>query len=428
MNARSARHNRTVTDEMRRMRIIFSYPWRLDDLGGSQISVPLLAEALIRRGHQVGIVEATTVPSVKVANFFSGQLWTVPKVHPSSGPWAWQGVRHSITHPRRILRSATAEIGSWRTVLQSIADFRQILRSFDPDIVSVQCPWRQAPSAVGAHLFPHQWRLVVTVRSPGDVRASAGADAWLRVWQRRLFARADAVTLVSDALRRELVALYTVAGRRSRVIHNGVDPSWFSPPAGAPRAVTTRYALFVGRLDQSKGVDVLLHAWRQVRARGNEIALCLAGDGPEAARLSELAQQLHLAPDVKFLGRIAPDALRVLYRDAELVVVPSPNDECPPIRVALEAGASSAICVATSVGGIPEIIDHAVTGFLVEPDSSNALASAILRAVELPAAERIAMKAAARKRIAGQFSHDRTADAFEDLFSSLLAAPRGPRR
>lgn len=408
---------------MRPMRIVFSYPWRLDDLGGSQISVPLLAEALVRRGHQVGIVEMTSAPSSKVAKVFSGQLWTAPKVSPSSHPW--RGVRCSVTQVRQTLRSLKAGIWAWRGVLHSIAHFQQVLRSFQADIVSVQCPWRQAPSAVGTHLFPHHWRLVVTVRASGDVRASADADAWLRVWQRHLYARADAVTLVSDALRRELVALYPFAERRSRVICNGLDPSWFARPAGLLRTAATRYALFVGRLDQSKGVDVLLHAWQQVRARAGGVALWLAGDGPEAGKLSELSQRLNLAPDVKFLGRIAPDSLRALYRDAELVVIPSRTEGSS--RVALEAGASGALCVATSVGGIPEIVDHTVTGFLVDPDSSNALAAAILRALELPAAERVAMKAAARGKIAGQFSHDRTADAFEELFWALLAAPKGPR-
>ena len=411
--------------EKRRMRIVFSYPWRLDDLGGSQISVPLLAEALVRRGHQVGIVEVTSAPSIEVAKVFSGQLWTAPKVYPSSHPWAWRGVPCTITQVRQTLRSLKAGIWAWRSVLHSVAHFQHILRSFKADIVSVQCPWRQAPSAVGTHLFPHHWRLVVTVRASGDVRASAGADAWLRVWQRRLFARADAVTLVSDALRQELVARYPFAERRSRVICNGVDPSWFARPAGPPRTVATRFVLFVGRLDQSKGVDVLLRAWQQVRARARGTALWLAGDGPEAGMLSELVQRLNLVPDVKFLGRITPDELRGLYRDAELVVIPSRTEGSP--RVALEAGASGALCVATSVGGIPEIIDHTVTGFVVDPDSPHALAAAILRGLELPAAQRIAMKAAAQKRIAGQFSHDRTADAFEELFWALLAAPSGAR-
>jgi len=289
--------------------------------------------------------------------------------------------------------------------------------------VSIQCPWRQSLPVIGAHILPHSWRLVATIRAPGDIRADAVDDRWLQVWQRRLFKRADAVTAVSEALLQDLIALYPFARHRSRAIQNGVDPSWFSESAEVQSSSKERYILYVGRLDPIKGVDILLRAWRQVQVHTHGIALWLAGEGPESDNLRELSQCLGVASRVRFMGRVLQQDLPVLYRGADLVVMPSRSGG-EGLRVALEAGASGAICVATSVGGVPEVIEDTVTGFLAEPESPGVLADAVLRGLRSSAVERQAMGTAAKKRIAEHFSHERTAAAYEELFWSLLAPPQ----
>ncbi len=293
--------------------------------------------------------------------------------------------------------------------------------AFKPDIVSVQCPARQSLPVIGAHVLPHTWRLVVTARAESEIRAEGTDDRWLQAWLRRLFRRADAVTAVSDALARDLIALYPFLRDRCRAIHNGIDPSWLTEPAGPEGPARQRYVLYVGRLDPSKGIDILLEAWRQVRARAPGIPLYVAGAGPETDRWRALAQHLGVAPDVRFMGRVDQGELPALYRGADLVVVPSRRRSEGLPRVLLEAGASGAVAVATRVGGAPEVIEDSLTGFLVEPDSPDALAAALLRGLGLSAAERRAMATAAARRIATWFSHDHTVAAYEELFRSLLA-------
>jgi glycosyltransferase involved in cell wall biosynthesis len=383
------------------MTVLFCFPWGLDDLGGAQISVSLLADALLRRGHRVGVVEMASRRSLQFARRFAGCVWTVPVLYAPRHPWSWRGF------------------------VASTYRFQRIVRAFRPNIVSVQSPARQSLAIIGAHVLPHRWRLVVTARAESEIRAETAEDRWLQVWLGRLLKRADAVTAVSEALLHDLIALYPFVRPRSLAIHNGVDPSWFVTPEQLLNAPQERYVLYVGRLDFIKGVDVLLRAWQQVRTRAPEIALWLAGDGSELEDLRALAQRLDLTRLVRFLGRIPTEDLPALYRGADLVVMPSRRRSEGLPRVLLEAGASGAICIATSVGGVPEVIEDAVTGFSVEPESEGALADAILRGLQLSDEQRRAMRTAARKRIADRFSHERTAAAYEELFQSLLGASRG---
>jgi glycosyltransferase involved in cell wall biosynthesis len=233
-----------------------------------------------------------------------------------------------------------------------------------------------------------------------------------------LFTRADAVTAVSESLLRDLITQYPVARRRSQVIHNGIDPSWFDESHDTETTPQARYVLYVGRLEQIKGVDILLRAWQLFQANAPRVALWLAGDGSEMDDLRALSQHLGVAEQVRFLGRVQARDLGPLYRNAELVVMPSRGEGLP--RVSLEAGVCGAICVAARVGGVPEVIEDKITGFLVEPESPNALAQVLLDAIRLPLADRRRMGTAAKERIAQHFSHQKTTDAYEELFRSLV--------
>jgi glycosyltransferase involved in cell wall biosynthesis len=372
------------------------FPWGLDDLGGAQISVGLLADALVHRGYRVGVVEMASARSLDFACRFSGPLWTVPVLYPPRRAWSWRGVVASARHLQRI-------IGMFR-----------------PDIVSVHSPARQSPSVVAAHLLPHRWRLVVTARAESEIRAETAGDRWLRRWIRRLLKRADVITAVSEALRRDLIALHPFVRDRTCTIPNGLDGAWFTAPL--PRAGEARYILYVGRLEVTKGVDVLLEAWRQVQEHAAGCVLWVAGDGSEREHLRMLAERLGVTSRVLFLGRVAPQCLPTLYAGADLVVLPSRSRTEGLPRVLLEAGAAGAICVATRVGGVPEVIDDRITGFVADADSPRALAEALRHALQLSPVERDAMRTAARTRIGERFSHERTADVYEAVFGSLLAS------
>lgn len=120
--------------------------------------------------------------------------------------------------------------------------------------------------------------------------------------------------------------------------------------------------LYVGSLIAHKGVDVLLRAFAQVSLEVDDAALWLVGSGPDEDRLRALADELGIA-GVRFLGRQEHEALGHLYDAARVVVIPSLWLENAPL-VAYEAMAHRRPIVASSVGGLPELVHDGDNGFL----------------------------------------------------------------
>ena len=158
---------------------------------------------------------------------------------------------------------------------------------------------------------------------------------------------------------------------RTRVIYGGADPARFFPD---PR-VRRHGALFVGRITPHKGVDVL------VRALPAGAHLGIAGTEGHDHDLPERDYPAHLRAlaagrDVRFWGPVGDDDLALLCRRAAVLVLPSVHRTCYGRDilisellglVVLEAMASGTPVIASRLGGLPEIVQHGVTGFLVEP-------------------------------------------------------------
>lgn len=134
-------------------------------------------------------------------------------------------------------------------------------------------------------------------------------------------------------------------------------------------------AVTIGRRAAQKGDSYLLVAWQAMVAAHPHAVLLLIGDGPLEAELRAQAEALGIADSVRFLGRV-PRA-DVYLPLADLFVLPSLFEGCP--YALMEAMALGRACVATAVQGSAELIESGVTGLLVEPADSDALAQALLR-------------------------------------------------
>jgi glycosyltransferase involved in cell wall biosynthesis len=297
-----------------------------------------------------------------------------------------------------------------------VQQFLRVIHEFKPDIVSVHFPVWQTIPLLALQAIPRRWRLVVTVHG-NDIRSWPFIQPRLPPLQRLLFKQADAVTAVSQSLLQNAVELYPFLRDKARVIHNGISPWWFDSGVKELAGSGPQYVLFVGRFHTVKGVDLLLRAWAIVRRRISGITLWLVGDGPELKNLIALTYELRVNEFVRFVGRKPRQDLRPLYRNAELVAIPSRNEGLP--LVALEAGACGSICLGTRVGGLAEVIEDNVTGFLVEPESPEALADALLSALGQPQEMKQRMSVAAKQRIQRHFSQERIIGSYVHLFQSL---------
>ena len=314
--------------------------------------------------------------------------------------------------------------------------------------------WAAAPLALAAG-WRAAWRVARDHRAtvmhahwviPGGVTASAaapklplvvslhGSDVYVaetlgvaRVAARAVFRRAGFVTACSDDLATRAIKLGADPDRIETVPY-GVDTFRFRADAAARAAVRAQLSvspgtplLFAGgRLVRKKGFEYLLEALPRVP----HAVLALAGEGTLAAELRERAAQAHVADRVRFLGNLTQDAVGAHLAAADVVVLPSVRDDSGNVdglpNIVLEALATGTPLVTTGAGGIGAVAKADETAFVVPERDASALAAAIRRVLEEPAAARaVADRGVALVR--DRFGWRRAAERFEAAYTRALA-------
>lgn len=248
-----------------------------------------------------------------------------------------------------------------------------------------------------------------TLRSPATARLKAAA-----------MARAAATVPVSIAIGEALAPLGTVADP----IPMGVDVARLAADVG-PRAPEAGRVLFVGRLVEKKGVDVLLRAAAAVP----EVAVVVVGDGPSRGSLEASAREQGLEDRVRFLGQQDRAGVAAELARAAVVALPSQvgagGDQDGTPVVLGEAVAAGVPVVVSDLGGLSEHVEDGRTGWVVPPGDADALAVALRAAVADPelAAHRAA---AAREAMVGALDLDSVARRYRAVLEA--AASRRPGR
>jgi glycogen synthase len=239
------------------------------------------------------------------------------------------------------------------------------------------------------------------------------ASTWI---ERTAYQDADGVVAVSQAMRRDVNALYGVPFEKIRVIYNGIDLNQYKPSPNPAVLAEYKinpdkpYILFVGRIARQKGIIHLVNAIKYLNP-GIQIVLCAGAPdtkeiGKEMANAVERARH-ETKNDVIWIEKIVPkEQIISLYTHAALFVCPSVYEPFGIIN--LEAMACGTPVVASAVGGIPEVVVPGETGLLVPIDENNAdkfardLAGAINSLLDSPAKLReMALKS--RQRVEEKF-------------------------
>lgn len=181
-----------------------------------------------------------------------------------------------------------------------------------------------------------------------------------------------------------------ISAEKMVVVHNAIDTEEFCPPSASELDYLiqrqTRQILYLGRIANTKGIETLINGMALARKTDDRLRLLVVGNirGDHAAT-SEYRQQLHnyavekLGNAVEFRSA-TPDVVE-LYRHADLVVLPSVWEESFG-RVIIEAMACGVPCLASRVGGIPEILNEEFQEMLFQKNNSEELASLILHHVD----------------------------------------------
>ena len=242
-----------------------------------------------------------------------------------------------------------------------------------------------------------------------------GERAWGRL-DRRLFDRVLAVSEYSAGQLRS-------PPERTRVVYGGADPLRHQPHPGERRTGI----LFVGRLTPHKGLDVL------IRALPPQARLTIVGSEGHDPRPPErdypaLLRSLAAGRRVLFLGPVDDEELARQYRTAAVLVIPSVERTWYGRRVvisellglvALEAMASGTPVIASRLGGLPEIVEDGVTGYLFPPGDVSALRDRLTQILADPAAV-ARLGSNARKAVVAELTWDRCAERCLAAYRELL--------
>jgi D-inositol-3-phosphate glycosyltransferase len=251
---------------------------------------------------------------------------------------------------------------------------------------------------VHAHyLFPSGTLAAIPARLRGKplVLFAHGSDILLADWRwpvgaltRRATLRADRVVAPSRAFADELVTRLGVSPERIAVIPSGIDLELFAPGDRAQARVAQNLPVdvpvlaFVGALNDNKGegcADIV----RALAEPGLEkVILCVVGEGPRLGALKSLAAEVEVTTRVQFRLFVEREELVVLYRAADIVVIPSRRESLG--IVSLEAQAVGTPVVATRVGGLVEHLTPGVSGEFYEPGDVAGLAEALRTVLAQP--------------------------------------------
>lgn len=229
--------------------------------------------------------------------------------------------------------------------------------------------------------------------------------------------RVARILCVSDAVRRYLLS-FGIPADKLPVIWKGHDPDWYH---AAPRAALAEWGIpadacvasFSGNVRPVKGLPVLLDAMEQVPA-AHQLHLLVMGH----VRDKKIAQRLQEQPRIHHAG-FRSDA-PALAGACDITVVPSIDREGLP-KAALESMAQGVPVIVTRVGGLPELVEHGVSGLLVPPRDPEALAAA-LQTLATDHEQRRQLGTGARQRIEGAFHFRHTVAKTLAVYASLTPA------
>jgi len=280
------------------------------------------------------------------------------------------------------------------------------IRRFRPDVIHAHSTFAGAWVRGLALLMPRRPKIVYC---PHGWSFYTAKSSWARRcmqaverWQSPLTA---AIIAISET-EREAAQVAGIRPGKLFLIRNGLRPT-LQFDARADWADSRVKALFVGRLDRQKGVDVLLEAMRKLHS-----SVCVRIVGESVVASGERRVELD---NVEYLGWLNQKAVAEQINACDLVVMPSRWEGFP--MVAMEAMRSAKPLVASAVGGLKEIVVDGVTGRLVPPDDVTALVGALSADSRT---QLIRMGSAGRDRFLANYSVEKTHTQLMSLYCNLL--------
>ncbi len=291
----------------------------------------------------------------------------------------------------------------------------EVVEHYDLEVLHVHYAMPFAASAYLARqlLLPRPLGVVTTLHGT-DITVVGVEPAYFRVTQFSIQS-SDRVTAVSRFLKDRAEATFGIT-RPIEVIYNFVDPEVFTPRKRTRLRLAspqTRILMHASNFRTVKNVPAVIHVFSEVRKRIPS-KLVMIGDGPEKAAAEELARELGIERDVLFLGN--QDCMEELLPLADVFLLPSSSESFG--LVALEAMSAEVPVVVSNAGGLPEVVEHGVTGFLHDPGHLPGFVASVLKLLTNESLRRT-MGRRARREARRRFNVDDMVARYIQVYDSL---------
>jgi glycosyltransferase involved in cell wall biosynthesis len=351
------------------------------------------------------------------------QLFGLPVHRFRYFPKRWENLTHDETTPDRMRKGLLYKFMAVAYVLCGYLAIARLCRKQKYDIVHIHWPFPHA--AFGPGVRPSGCKVIASFYGV-ELRWVKSRLPVFKSFLRWAIRSADAITAISTYTANEIRDLEPCA---VTIIPFGAalqEPQAASrkPQAGVPGLPAT--ILFVGRLVERKGVRYLIDAIKLVRAK-LDVRLVIVGDGSERPNLEAQAKALGLQDVVTFRGFISVPERNRCYQDCDVFALPAITDSKGDTEglgvVLLEAMMHRRPVIASSAGGITDIVKHEQTGLLVPEKDSRALADAVIRVLtDRALAQRLGEQGYGYAR--DNFGWDRIVTLLTGLYSRLVGENR----
>lgn len=331
---------------------------------------------------------------------------------------------------------ARAPLGEWREIRALAVGIDALVEQWQPDILHAHSPVLTALAALGVAKrrglpLIYEIRAFWEDAAVGNGTGREGSLRYRAIQALETYAvrRADAVVVICDGLRRDLLAR-GIAGDKIIVSPNGVDLDLFGNPPPPDVALAASLGLgdadvigFIGSFYDYEGIDDLIAAMPALCATHPRAHLLLVGGGPMEASLRAQALASPAADAIHFVGRVPHDQVERYYSLIDILAYPRKQmrltDLVTPLKP-LEAMAQRRLVAASDVGGHRELIKDGVTGTLFAPDSPTAIAQALAQLLDGRAGwdER---RDVARKFVEQERNWSSNISCYDDIYHNLAA-------
>jgi len=396
-----------------KLRICFLSETFYPIIHGSARQIMLLGKQLVRRGHEVQVITRKIKPGDNTTESIDG--YKVIRVPPAWGTHPWG--KYAMWGPT--LWSCISRRKTYDILVVSDVKALGPVGVLCARMLGKSCLLRAATCGEidGSYVYMYD---------PNPSRFKVALAGWVASARNFFLKRADRFLSISSAISRELEQ--SVLPTENLIYFgNGIDTEQYKP-ASTTEADQLRERLnisgqfqflYVGRLARGKGLPTLLAAWNQVRETHKNAHLLIVGSGQGLSlaiddQLKTFAADHGLTDSVTFVGHV--ENVRDYLRAADCFVFPTENEALG--NSVIEAASCGLPCIASNVGGVPDVVVDDENGILVEPFDSGQIARAMTRMLsDASFRERCSRKS--RDLVLQRFDVERKVDQLETICSDL---------